>query len=1110
MSQPHAAPASPSPDYAVLGLSTTDEVEAQWVSPDAPDALAQVLTCERAGLRGLVLELDEDGAVPLEPREVAARALVEWPSSGARRGATGTRDPHAEAGKWLAGVLGTTATPVREAGLASWDKASAKWAAYFPDLPSAEARTLAGLTDGAAWERFCTGGAELIDFLRHMDTFGSDTSTMPAGGVRPLSYYVQGFQRLRAACAAVPELRQAAEFFLLQAVRSSQEAAEVAGFVGAASEDMYAWAQDRFGDDAEAMEAAQARAALWRAGRQLSASDRGRAAKWQGQHPSARRERQLLDTWSALRGPGGSVGSERHAAGQVERESTEVQRQARHALWAYLAEHEAELTASDPVRRGPGRDQWRRHREKAGQLALAAYLSVDHAAADLERVLNRVGAALESGEDEFADFASEWRALQQASGALRSLLPGDPSESARPGHGWGMWQRSVPRLYRLTVDRGEPEDGVTSEPLAAALWWLRRDRPGSRVTLSCSDALGRWQTLTIRLLLRRIHYASLSTQDRAELDAALAVWLLQEGESSGERTDWHHMGQRWIEVLSDAPPRVSVLTRVRALGHGKARDVAALQQGASLPGDGEGRLSHPGESESVDGGMTAFPDRPSGVSQPVLLESSQAGDAWYLHAALRKSGRTVVAAIRPSGEGVILADSNTVDTSRLFAAVVEQVSEGPDAQRTQVERQIVADETAAFAVRAGQAEQAPWAAYLRDIEEEYLSGQATLAQYTEAAEQAWHQLVQLISRGQQPDGPDALERWYEVGSSADPSGPGEVHLDLAGALCAWAQRDRPDERFVIVTGEIAVPGRRVLHLPDVPVDDLIGPGRQVTDARASQVVAALASWVHRQARSTALGTTEGKDSIAWRRAGWAWGLVFGAHMPGRVADALKGLGLPGETVQAAARTVATAVAQLQLEPSAADSRSGWLLLSAAATTWDEAVGPSRAYLDRLLPANLIASKAENSDHRDPFLTAARRIGFIAQHSGAPALGAAYRAAARFGGGATDLTELPAMPSRTLARAIEVQRRTPHEADRAFQAAEALSQAAALLTLYVDAGYPEQAVADLRQSVREARGHLSAVCRQQASGLIDDRDPLEPVSTGASPATGRDGDASAGE
>ncbi|MFF5019515.1 hypothetical protein [Streptomyces sp. NPDC001165] len=943
-----------------------------------------------------------------------------------------------------------------------------------------------------------------------MDAFGSDSSTSPAGGVRPLSYYVLGFQRLRAACDAVPELRQAAEFFLLQAVRSSQEAAEVAGFVGAASQDMHAWAQDRFGDDAGVVAAAQARAAGWRAGRQLSGADQRRAAKWQAQHPSARRERHLLDTWSAQRGPGGSVGSERQAAGEVEQVSSEAQRQARYALWAYLAEHESELTAPEPMRRGPGRDRWLRHRQEADRLARAAYLSVEHAAADLGRVLNRVGAALESGEEEFAEFASEWKALQQASGALRGLLPGEPSESAGPGHGWGKWERPVPRLYRLTVDRGEPEDGVTSEPLSAALWWLRRDRPGSRVTLSCSDALGQWQMLTVRQLLRRIRYAALSTQERAELDAALAVWLLAEGESFGDRTDWQHMGRRWAEVLSDAPPRVSVLTRVRALGHGKARDVAALQQGASLPDDGEGGVSHLDESASGDGGTTAFPDRSSGVSQTILLESSQAGDGCYLHAALRKSGRTVVAAVRPSGEGVILADSNTVDTSRLFAAVVEQVSGSPDSKRTQMERQVVADETAAFALRAGQAEQAPWVSYLRDIEEEYLSGQATLAQYTEAAEQAWHQLVQLISRGQQSDAHGALDRWYEVGSSADPSGPGEVHLDLTGALCAWAQRDRPDERFVITTGEIAVPGRSVLHLPDVPVADLIAPGQQVTGARGSQVAAALASWVRHQARSTALRALEGRDSIAWMRAGWAWGLVVGAPMPESVVDELNSLALPGETVQSAALTIATAVAQLQLESSAADSRRGWLLLTAAAATWDEAVGPSRAYLDRLLPAGPIASEADNSDQRDSFLIAAQRIGFIAQHSGAPALGAAYRAAARFGGRATDLSELPAMPSRTLARAIEVQRRVPGEADRAFQAAEALSQAAALLTLYVDGGYPEQAVADLRQSVREARGYLSAVCRQQAARLVDDRDPLGSVSTGASPAPGEDGNDSAGE
>jgi hypothetical protein len=927
-----------------------------------------------------------------------------------------------------------------------------------------------------------------------MDNFGSDSSTGQAGDTRPLSYYVHGFQRLRAACDVVPELRQAAEFFLLQAVRSSQEAAEVAGFVGAASEDMHAWAQDRFGGDAEAVAAAQARAARWRAGRQLSAADKRRAAKWQAQHPSARRERHLFGAWSAQRGRGGAVGSERQAAGQVERDSTEAQREARYALWAYLAEYEVELTAPCPVRRSLSRDQWLRHRE--------AYLSMEHAAIDLENVLSRLGTALEAGEEAFAEFASEWRALQQASGALRGLLPGSPSASASP-LGWGQWQPSVPRMYRLTVDRGDLEDGVTSDPLAAALWWLRRDRPGSRVTLSCSNALGRWQPLTIRLLLQRIRYAALSTQERAELDGAFAVWLLGEGEVSGDGTDWHHMGRRWAEVLSDAPPRVSVLTRVRALGHGKAGDVAALQQGASLAGACEGGMSHPGETASVNGGTGAFAARPSEVSQTVLLESSQAGDACYLHAALRESSRTVVAAIRPSGEGVILADSNTVDTSRLFAAVVERVSESPEAQRTQVERQVVADETAAFALKAGQAEQAPWVSYLHDIEEEYLSGQATLAQYTEAAEQAWHQLIQLILRGQQSDGRGALDRWYGVGSSTDPSGPGEIHLDLAGALCAWAQRDRPDERFVIMTGEIAIPGRRILPLPEVPVADLIDPNQQGPSARGSLVMAALASWVHNQARSTALGALEGNDAIAWMRAGWAWGLVFGAPMPERVVDELKGLGLPGETVQAAARTVATAVAELQVEPSAADSRSGWLLLTAAAATWDEAVGPSRAYLDRLLPADPAAPNDDNLDQRDPFWIAARRIGFIAQHSGAPALGAAYRAAARFGEGATDLTDLPAMPSRTLARAIEVQRRTPHEADRAFQAAEALSQAAALLTLYVDGGYPEQAVIELRQSVREARGYLSAVCRQQAASLVDDRDPLGSTSTGALPTSGED-------
>ncbi|WP_369780016.1 hypothetical protein [Streptomyces sp. R33] len=65
MSQLDATPATQSPDYAVLGLSPADEVEAQWVTSQATEALARVLACERAGLFGLVVELNEDGQCPL-------------------------------------------------------------------------------------------------------------------------------------------------------------------------------------------------------------------------------------------------------------------------------------------------------------------------------------------------------------------------------------------------------------------------------------------------------------------------------------------------------------------------------------------------------------------------------------------------------------------------------------------------------------------------------------------------------------------------------------------------------------------------------------------------------------------------------------------------------------------------------------------------------------------------------------------------------------------------------------------------------------------------------------------------------------------------------------
>lgn len=228
------------------------------------------------------------------------------------------------------------------------------------------------------------------------------------------------------ACDAAPERRKAAEFFLLQAVRSSQEAAEVAGFLGASSVDMLAWVQDRFGGDPEMVAAARTRAAGWRTGRKLCAADRRRAAAWQSQHPSAGRERDLFDAWSAQPGPGGSAGSEREAVRLAERESTELQRRARGVRWGRtLLSTRPGLSTPFPVRRGPGRDRRLRHRAEAERPSLAAFVSVEHAAAGLECApLDRVGAALESGEETFAELAGECRALQQAAGPCADFSRG--------------------------------------------------------------------------------------------------------------------------------------------------------------------------------------------------------------------------------------------------------------------------------------------------------------------------------------------------------------------------------------------------------------------------------------------------------------------------------------------------------------------------------------------------------------------------------------------------------------------------------------------------------------------------------------------------------------
>ncbi|MEE1737059.1 hypothetical protein PUR49_11185 [Streptomyces sp. BE147] len=1091
MITPDAIPTS-SLDYAVLGLSDADEVEGQWVTTEASLALGHLLACERAGLYGLVLELRQDGAVPLEAREITTRALSRQ-SGGRHREATEEWDPHAEAGNWLASILSATADAEQGTALAAWDVAAAKWAAYFRHMPSSEIMARTGHTDPAGWQRFRSTASELIGLLRHMDTFEPGSST--CHGERPLQYYVRGFQRLDSAGAAVPELRQAAEFFLLESVHNCQEAAAVAGFVGAFSEELYAWARDRFGVP-ERMAAAQARSEQWRARRQLNDADHHRASMWQVQHPSARRDRRLPDTWSAQRGSGvGPVGGRRLTAWQAERASTELQIEGRCALWSYLSEHEAELTARDPERR----DRWLELRAEAERLVATAYVSLDHAVADLERSRIRVSTALESSEDGFAEFASEWKALQQATAALHSLRPESLSGRAASSTAWGRWQRSIPVLYRLVVGDDGKEDVVTSDPLAASLWWLRRDRPATRVSLSCTDALGLWQALEVRLLLQGVPYAELSTQQRAELDVALALWVLGEGERSEGGVDWLRMGRRWSEVLSVAPLRTSVLARVRALGHGKAADVVAIQQGAALTGDGETAVFNPGRSTAPM--VPSLPDRVPALPLTVLLESSHAGEACYLHAALRLSNRTVVAAIRPTGEGGILADSHTADTSRLFTTVVERVSAAPESARSQTERQVVSDETAAFALQMDQTEQASWVAYLRDIEEEYQNGQATLAQYAEAAEQAWQQLVPLVTESQRLDDMGAVVHWYEIGPVTDASGPRGIHLDLARALCDWARHDRPEERFVIVTGEVAVPGRSVIRLSDVPVAELVAPDRRIPATQGLDVSAELAAWVHRQAMSTSTAGPDSLDSMAWTQAGWAWGLLFGAPMPAAVADELLQHGLPGDTAQAASRTVVRIIERQLWSLSVPEVQRGWLLLTAAAATWDEAIDPSRAYLDRLLrsvPAD--NHTAGDSEMSNAFLLTAERIGFIAQQSGRGTLGPAYRAVAQFGVGVADLTSLPAMPSRTVARAIEVQRRTPEEADRAFQAAEKLSQAAALLALYTEAGYPEHVLADLRQSVRDSRGYLSALCRQQAAGFTEVSDPAypwEPASAGLS-------------
>ncbi|MGW2425229.1 hypothetical protein ACWC0C_39325 [Streptomyces sp. NPDC001709] len=1002
------------PSYFVITTSP-DGKATEYVSAHPLDAALYILRADQQGLAHRVLAVDDDRA-----HEVS---LAELAASEPSPGLVADMWRNAQVA-WLRHHLDTAETPL---GLGT-EIAADRWAAAFrTSLPEGieEDPALANLTD-RDWERLRARVGELLPLLEHESQWGSpDRDSWPEWSAQD---YQQAWRQMNEAARQAPALRPTADFFLTMALDRDIQAGRIAGFLGQDHPGLRQWAQVAYRYTAETIAEAERLYAIYRdfpAGDNFEESNRlyeayadsapgiEEVADLYGRftpegEPLTEQERAWAARWPRERDPGlvrrdwepdgEDAQREFWQRSRVQRAASEEQQTAQDAAFAFLAAHHEEIITRAPA--GTGEDVVAQARrllraafpsEQQARLEVARQMSVLDEVLDVPHALDQ-GYLLSLRERREVE---RWMALGRVDETLRALT----WNQSVPSDGPATVPALAPALLRIGPEGGPYR--VTADPRQALSVWTQQHRPGpdtlfstNPVRIEESEGGGQWRERTARSLVEQVRATLSAPREHWEVDRELAQWLLAD-EPEGLHPE--EMGVRWIQYLSEVPPRGPVLAWVSRLAsfaedanmleriqRGAAEQQTALDWGGDF--FGQRRAVYRPKAELAEAAKLAEADdadiedvylgpaadelgtRPGPAPRATILASATVGNTHYAHVEFTQPPRQAVVAYPADGFAAPykLADNHPAYTSVLFEQLTSAegralaATEGPSvAQRAALE---AAGQAWTAARRAEEVSDLQLELY--ELAEELQSGELDTDGYAQQAGARWDALFPLLE-GRAPLEAGGLRRWYAVRVADDDTAWSTLTADPLEAVAQWAQHDRPMQRYVILTGTAASPESTELPVGRV-LAQALGEAEAVQETRLGQ---ALADWLRETHRAAAAHSGPGDDRVAWRQAGAAWALRVDHELLSLVTDHLdihawEAVEKGNTQTRAALRAVQaenagnapTAEKQLRL-------RHHWAVLAGASLNTEEARPYARAALDRLISLDPAAPQpAPGDDH----------------------------------------------------------------------------------------------------------------------------------------------------
>lgn len=983
------------PSYFVI-TTGPDGRATEYVSAHPLDAALYILRADQQGLAHRVLAVDDDRA-----REVS---LAELAASEPSPGLVADMWHNARM-LWLRHHLRVPADPTASGG-PDWEGAAARWAAAFraplPEgIEEAVFRAEPPGANGRIWELMRQRVNQLLELLEHESQWrGPGRASYPEWSARE---YQQAWRQLQAHADSAPALETTADFFLKMALERDRRAAPIEGFLGFGHPGLEQWARAayRYGNEDEMIrrdgaddafwdsreEAARLYADFTAGGAALTDDERAWAARWPRERdPGLERRDWEPDGEEAQR--------EFWQRSRVQRAASEEQQTAQDAVFAFLAAHHEEIIARAPAGTDEGMVAQARRllraafpSEQQARLEAARQLSVLDEVLDVPVALDRAYLLSLQERQE----VERWMALGRVEEALRALTWNEPVPSDEPA--------TVPALAPPLLRIG-PEGGpyrVTADPRQALSAWAQQHRPGpdtlfpsNPVRIEESEGGGRWRQRTARSLVEQVRAVLSEPREHWEVDRELAQWLLAD-EVEGLHPE--EMGARWIRYLSEVPPRGPVLAWVSRLASfaEEANMLARIQRGAAEEqtaldwgGDffGQRRAVYRPEAELAEAAKLAEADdvaieevylrpaaddlgaRPEPASRATILASATVGNTHYAHAEFTRPPTQAVVAYSADGfpAPYRLTDSQPTDANVLFERLTSAQGRALAAAEGTGAAQRAALEAAGQAWNAARRaeEQSDLQLELYELAEQLRSGDLDTDGYAQQAGALWDALFPLLE-GHAPREAGGLRRWYAVRVADDDTAWSTLTADPLEAVAQWAQRDRPIQRYVILTGTAGSAESTELPVGRV-LARALGEVEGVQEKRLGQ---ALADWLRETHRDAAAHSGPGDDPVAWRQAGAAWALRVDHELPSLVTDHLD---LPaweavekGDTETKAAMRAARAANAGSHATSEDQMRRHWTVLAGASVNTEEARPYARAALDRLISLDPAAPKPAPGD-----------------------------------------------------------------------------------------------------------------------------------------------------